>query len=103
MLRLWHHPLASMGAVASTWLIESAPPRSDDAEILSLIRQIPDGSSRGPVFTAGLLNEVGLLYRGVELRGEYEALQFTARMNSNGFVEVRPGALAGYTSVFCKP
>lgn len=98
-----HRPLASIPGVASTWLIESAPPRTDDGEILSLIRQMPDGSSPGPVFTAGLLNEVGLLYREVELRGEFEVLQFTARMNSSGFVEIRHGAMAGYTSVFCKP
>lgn len=89
--------------MASTWLIESAPPRGDDAEILSLIRQIAQCTSPGPVYTAGLLNEVGLLYREVELRGDFEELQFTARMNSSGFVKVRPGAMAGYTSVFCKP
>jgi hypothetical protein len=100
---LWHRRLASIPGVASTWLIDSAPARSDDAEILSLIGQMPDGSPRGPVFTAGLLNEVGLLYREVELRGEFEVLQFTARMNSSGFIEIRQGAMAGYTSVFCKP
>ena len=89
--------------MASTWLIASAPPRSDDGEILSLIGQLPHGGSRSPVFTAGLVNEAGVLYREVELRGEYEVLQFTARMNSSGFVTIRHGDSAGYTSVFCRP
>lgn len=100
---MWHRRLASIPAVASTWLIESAPPRGDDAEILSLIRQMEHASPRGPVHTAGLLNEVGLLYREVELCGDYEVLQFTASMHSRGFVKIRHGEMAGYTSVFCKP
>jgi hypothetical protein len=86
-----------------TRLIESAPARHDDEQILCLIRQLPPCGSRGPVFTAGLLNEVGLLYREVELYGEYEVLQFTARMNSSGFVQLRNAALPGYAGVFCKP
>ncbi|HEY8050939.1 MAG TPA: hypothetical protein VIE63_17335 [Ramlibacter sp.] len=84
-------------------MVESAPPRRDDDKILTLIGQIPQCSPGGPVFTAGLLNEVGLLYREVELRGEFEALQFTARMNASGFVQLRSGAVSGHTSVFCKP
>ena len=86
-----------------TRLLESAPPRHDDAEIVSLIRTLPAHGSRGPVFTAGLLNEVGLVYREVDLHGEYEVLQFTARMNSSGFVQVRSETPAGYAGVFCKP
>jgi hypothetical protein len=86
-----------------TRLIESAPPRDDDEEILSLLRQLPAGRSRGPMFTAGLLNELGLLYREVELQGEYEMLEFTARMNSSGFIQLRKDAPPGYTGVFCKP
>jgi hypothetical protein len=86
-----------------TWLVESAPPRRDDAEILSLIQQLPQCGPHGPVYTAGLLNEVGLLYREVELRGEFEALHFTARMNASGFIQIRSGGLPGHTSVFCKP
>ena len=86
-----------------TRLLESTPPRHDDAEVVSLIRTLPASPARGPVFTAGLLNEVGLVYREVDLHGEYEVLQFTARMNSSGFVQVRGGTLPGYTGVFCKP
>lgn len=86
-----------------TRLIESAPPRRDDEEILSLIQELPACDARGPVFTAALLNEVGRVYREVELHGEYEVLQFTARMNSSGFVRLRDGELDGYTGVFTRP
>lgn len=86
-----------------TRLIDTAPPRRDDEQVLSLIQDLPAAAPRGQVFTAGLLNEVGLVYREVELYGEYEALQFTARMNSRGFVQLDSGSLPGYTSIFCKP
>jgi hypothetical protein len=58
------------------------------------------------VFSAGLLNEAGKLYREVRLYGEYEALQFTARMNACGFVRVPAEASPdgpAYESVFAKP
>jgi hypothetical protein len=76
----------------------------DDSTVLALLHDMSrTAPARGPVLLASVLNEAGEPYREIELVGEYEALQFAARMNAKGFVQLRDAGVAGYASVFCKP
>lgn len=89
-----------------TRLLDPSSKRRDDHEVVSLIMELPrSAAARGHVFTAGLLDEAGRLYREVCLYGEYEDLQFAARMNACGFVRVYPAAAQtqAYSSFFAKP
>ncbi|WBY02684.1 hypothetical protein PE066_03855 [Ramlibacter tataouinensis] len=92
--------------LSRTRLIDRRSRRRDDAQVLALIRDLPGpASNRCHVFTAGLLNEAGELYREVDLHGEFAALLFTARMNANGFCRLQAGEpffVDGYESVFAK-
>jgi hypothetical protein len=90
-----------------TRLLDPLSKRRDDREVVTLIMELPRSArARCRVFTAGLLDEAGQLYREVRLYGEYEALQFAARMNARGFVRVQPAQEPPgreYESVFAKP
>ncbi|WP_332813304.1 hypothetical protein [Ramlibacter sp.] len=98
--------LRGMAALSRSRLIDSRPRRRDDDQVLALVQDLPgSGSSWCRVFTVGLLNEAGELYREVDLPGEYAALLFTARMNANGFWRLQPGEpffVDGYDSVFAR-
>lgn len=97
---------ADVLAAPRTRLIDQRRRRRDDAQVLAVIQELPgSASTRCRVYTAGLLNEAGELYREVDLHGDYEALLFTARMNASGFCRLQPGEpflVDGYESVFAK-
>lgn len=99
-------PPAAVASLSSTRLLDHVASRRDDAQVLALMRDLPGPASTCcRVFTAGLLNEAGELYREVDLHGEFAALLFTARMNANGFCRLQAGepyVVDSYESVFAK-
>jgi hypothetical protein len=89
-----------------TLLLEHRAKRRDDDRLLAVIWELPAVDSGGcEIFRMGLVNEDGELYREVLLSGEYEAVLFTARMNANAFIRVKPGEPylgEGFDSLFLK-
>lgn len=101
-----HEAENATSVMPRTRLLEHRARRRDDDRLVALIRGLPAfGGSGCEAFKMGLLNEDGLLYREVLLRGEYEALLFTARMNAAGFIRLKPGdpyLADGFESLFVK-